>query len=111
MDVLLHAVNAAGLSTFNAVERQMSPLSHNLAGVILLHDSYGNHLESSGKTIDEDLEENNFFNAAGVLSDTWSNTVIDGYPVDSRAVPLNQEFVPPEPSAACQTNSLSFASS
>ena len=35
LDVLLHAVNAAGLSAFNAVERRMSPLSHDLAGVLL----------------------------------------------------------------------------
>ena len=37
--VLLHAVNAADLSAFNATERRMSPLSHDLAGVILPHDS------------------------------------------------------------------------
>ena len=52
------------------------------------------------KTIHEELEKKNFFKAAEVLSDIWSNTVTDGHPVDSRAVPLNQEFVPPEPSAA-----------
>jgi len=97
LDVLIHAVNAAGLSAFNAVERRMSPLSHDLAGVIFPHDSFGNHLDSSGKTIDEDLEKKNFFKAAEVLSEIWSTTVIDGHKVDSRAVPLNQEFVPPEP--------------
>ena len=47
----------------------MSPLSHDLAGVILPHDSYGNHLDSSAKTIDEDLQKKNFFKAAEVLSD------------------------------------------
>jgi len=46
LDVLIHAVNAAGLSAFNAVERRMSPLSHDLAGVIFPHDSFGNHLEN-----------------------------------------------------------------
>ena len=99
LDVLLHAVNAVGLSAFNTVERRMSLLSHDLAGVILPHDLYGNHLDSSGKSIDEDLEKKNFLNAAEVLS-IWSNNVIDGHPVDSRAVLLNQEFLPPEPSAA-----------
>lgn len=97
LDVLIHAVNAAGLSAFNAVERRMSPLSHDLAGLILPHDSYGNHLDASGKTIDEDLEKRNFLKAAETLSDVWSNTVIDGHRVDCRAVPLKQEFVPPEP--------------
>ena len=39
LDVLLHGVNAAGLSDFNPVERYMAPLSHDLAGIILPHDS------------------------------------------------------------------------
>ena len=43
LDVLLHGVNAAGLSVFNPVERRMAPLSHDLAGIILPHDSYSNH--------------------------------------------------------------------
>ena len=67
----------------------MSPLSHDLAGVILPRVSYGNHLGSSGKTIDEDFERKNFFIAAEVLSDIWSNTIIDGHPVDSRVILLN----------------------
>ena len=57
LDVLLHGVNAAGLSVFNPVERRMAPLSHDLAGIILPHDSYGNHLDESGKTIDVELEK------------------------------------------------------
>ena len=89
LDVLLHAVNAVGLSAFSAVGRRMSPLSHDLAGVILPRVSYGNHLGSSGKTIDEDFERKNFFIAAEVLSDIWSNTIIDGHPVDSRVILLN----------------------
>ena len=39
LDVLLHGVNAAGLSDLNLVERCMAPLSHDLAGIILPHDS------------------------------------------------------------------------
>ena len=66
---MFHAVNATGLSAFNTVERRMSPLSHNLAGVILSHDLFGNHLGSSGNTIDEDLKKKNFFKAAEVLSE------------------------------------------
>ena len=60
LDVFLHGVNAEGLSAFNAIERRMSPLSHDLAGVILQHDTYGNHLDNNGKTIDEDLEKKTF---------------------------------------------------
>ena len=47
LDVLLHGINAAGLLAFNPVERHMAPLSHDMAGVILQHDSYGNHLDES----------------------------------------------------------------
>ena len=94
LDVLLHGVNAAGLSAFNPVERRMAPLSHDMAGVILQHDSYGNHLDESGKTVDLELVKQNFFKAAEVLWRIWSNTVIDGHPVDSQALPQGQEYVP-----------------
>ena len=94
VDVLLHGVSAAGLSAFNPVERRMAPLSHDLPGIILQHDSYGNHLDESGKTVDLDLEKQNFFKAVKVLSDIWSRTVIDGHLVDSQALPQGQEFLP-----------------
>ena len=56
-EVVLHGVNAAGLSVFNWVERRMAPLSHDLAGLLLPHDHYGNYLDSSGKTINIKLEK------------------------------------------------------
>ena len=94
LDVLLHGVNAASLSAFNPVERRMAPLSHDIAGVILQHDSYGNHLDANGKTVDLELEKQNFFKDAEVLSRIWSNTVIDGHPVDSQALPgLDAQWV------------------
>ena len=52
LGVLLHGVNAAGLSAFNPAEKRMSPLSHDLEEIILPHDSNGNHSDESGKTID-----------------------------------------------------------
>ena len=45
----------------------MAPLSHDIAGVILKHDTFGTHLDAKGKTIDDELEEKNFFAAASVL--------------------------------------------
>ena len=42
----------------------MAPLSHDLADVILPHDHFGDHIDSSGKTIDKDLQKKNFFHAA-----------------------------------------------
>lgn len=91
LDALMHGVNAAGLSAFNPVERRMAPLSHDLAGVILPHDSFGSHLDNSMKTINLEASE--------VLSEIWSKTVIDRHPVDSEAVPLGQEFILPTPDA------------
>ena len=91
LDVLIHGVNASGLSAFNPVERRMAPLSHDLAGLVLPHDSFGNHLDASGRTIHHDLEKQNFFKAAEILSDVWSNTVIDGCTVDAKAMPTGQE--------------------
>lgn len=97
LDVLLHGVNAAGLSAFNPVERRMAPLSHDLAGIILPHDSFGHHLDSSGKTIDQELEVKNFQKAAEVLSEVWKKTVIDGYPVDCKALSVGNAYEPPAP--------------
>ena len=44
LDVLLHSVNAVGLSAFNPTESSMGPLSRDLAGVVLPHNYFGNHL-------------------------------------------------------------------
>lgn len=93
LDALLHGVNAAGLSAFNPVECRMAPLSHDLSGLILLHDSYRNHLDASGKTIDLELEKQNFFKAAKVLFEVWSNMAIDGCKVDCQTALLGQEYV------------------
>ncbi|XP_047144174.1 uncharacterized protein LOC124817793 [Hydra vulgaris] len=97
LDALLHGVNAAGLSAFNPVERRMAPLSRDLAGIVLPHDFFGNHLDSSGKTIDYELEVENFQKAADVLSQVWEKTVIDGYPVHCQAVPVGKAYEPPIP--------------
>ena len=42
------------------VERRMAPLSHDLAGVVLPHDTYGTHLNDRNETIDKELEVKNF---------------------------------------------------
>lgn len=99
LDVLLHGVNAAGLSAFNPCERRMAPLSHDLAGVVLPHDTYGSHLDKQGKTVNEELEKKNFHSAAEALALVWSDTVIDGHAVDAKAVAIGQAFEPPTPDA------------
>lgn len=66
-------------------------LSKELAGVILPHDHFGTHLYHNNQTINEDLELKNFEHAGGVLSELWSNLVIDGHPVVA-------EYIKEEPS-------------
>ena len=38
----------------------MAPLSNELAGVVLPHDSFGSHLDASGWTTDGNLKRQNF---------------------------------------------------
>lgn len=75
MDAIFVATHAPGQSAFNAVERRMAPLSHDLSGLVLPHQYYGSHLDKSGKTIDAELEKLNFKKAGETLADVWSNTV------------------------------------
>ena len=72
----------------------MAPLSHDLAGIVLPHDHFGNHLDSSGKTIDQEMEEKNFQKAAEIVSEVWEKTVTDGHPIDCRAVPVGNTHEP-----------------
>ena len=59
----------------------MAPLSKQLSGVILLHDAFHNHLDSQGRTIDEELEKKNFASAGETLASILSEMVIDKHPV------------------------------
>ena len=75
----------------------MAPLSHDLAGIILPHDTFGDHLDGNGNTIDQELEEKNFYAAADALSEIWSRTVIDKHPVYCETVKKGSQFIPNEP--------------
>ena len=86
--VLLHEVNAAGLFLF----RRMVLLSNDLAGIFLLYDHFGNHLDPSGKAIDGEMEEKNFQKIPEVLSEVWEKTVIDGASVNCRVVPVGSLY-------------------
>ena len=57
-----------------------------MAGVILPHDTFGTHLDNQGKTIDFDLERENFVAAGKVLANVFSNLKIDGHEVQARYV-------------------------
>ena len=69
MDVLITFTHAPGNSAFNFVERRMAPLSKELAGVVLPHEHYGSHLDSSGRTTDKELEKENFRHAGQTLAE------------------------------------------
>lgn len=74
----------------------MAPLSHELAGLILLHDHYGSHLDSL-VTTDEKLELKNFEYAAETLAEVWSNMIIDSFSVTAEYVKPESITEEPEP--------------
>lgn len=86
LDACLIATNAPGRSAFNRVERRMAPLSKELTGVILPHDTFGTHLDSQGRTIDVELEKENFKKAGESLADIWNGLVIDKHPVCAKYI-------------------------
>ncbi|KAE8742067.1 hypothetical protein FOCC_FOCC012394 [Frankliniella occidentalis] len=78
----------------------MAPLSKVLSGVILPHDRFGTHLDASSRTVDKDLERQNFKHAGEVLAEIWSSLVIDKHPVKAEYVePGSEEELPSEPPA------------
>ena len=68
-DYLIAACSAAGISTFHFIEWRMAPLSKELAGIVLPHDSFGTNLIENGKTIDDVKELQNFGKAWETLSE------------------------------------------
>ena len=63
----------------------MFHLSKELTGIVLPVDKYGSHL-SNGKTIDLELEQQNFEFAGNLLCETWNTLKIDGYDVVSEYI-------------------------
>ncbi|CAG8469436.1 7293_t:CDS:2 [Dentiscutata erythropus] len=101
LDTIIMVCYASHQSAFNPVERQMAPLSYDLAGIILLHDTFESNLDAQLKTSDEELEKYNFKVARDVLISVWENTIIDGYPVLVKYIePSEESYCPNEKSAA-----------
>ena len=67
----------AGYSPFSPCERRMAPLSKQLTGVVLDHQHYGSHLNSSRETIDDKLELKNFQNAGERLAHLFADMKYD----------------------------------
>ena len=59
----------------------MSNPKKELSCVILPHDHFSTHLDHSSKTIDVELELQNFEYPGEILAELWSKLVIDDYPV------------------------------
>nr|XP_047146663.1 uncharacterized protein LOC124819251 [Hydra vulgaris] len=91
LDGMFVATNAPGRNAFNRVERRMAPLSHDLAGIILLFNHFGSHLNSREETTDKLMEKANFAKAGEVLAQIWSSTVIDGFETISEYKEPNSE--------------------
>ena len=91
LDAIFIVTNAPGRSAYNRVERRMAPLSRELTGVVLPYDSCGTHLDSSGKTVDINLEKDNFKKAGEILAEIWSAVCIDGHEVVAKYIDPNNE--------------------
>lgn len=100
LDAIFLATNAPGRSAYNRVERRMAALSRELAGVLLPHDYFGNHLNTQKETVDETLELKNFKYAGEALADLWSKVVIDKF--DTKA-----EYIDPEHSVIDENSIIS----
>ena len=70
-DFLMVTTHAPGNSAFNFVERRMAALSKELAGIELHHDHCGSHLDTAGRTLDDDLERQNFRHAGETLAEVY----------------------------------------
>ena len=81
LDAVFVFTHSPGSSAYNPVERRMTPLSKDTAGIILHFDTFGNHLDVSNKTIDSELETKNFEAARRILGEIWSESIIDNHPV------------------------------
>ena len=66
----------------------MYHLSKEMTALVLPFETFGSHLNSGGETIDEALEKENFKAAGGILSEIWSNLVIDEHTVKAEYIEM-----------------------
>ena len=89
----------AGYSPFSPCERRMAPLSRQLTTVILDHQHFGSHLNSSRITVDLELERKNFSHAGNRLADLFAEMVLDGHETFAKYVTPSQDKDNPNLSA------------
>ena len=94
LDAIFICTNAPGRSAFNRVERRMAPLSRELSGVVLDHEHFGSHLDNNKRTTNPELEKKNFAHAGEILSNIWSQMIIDNFNVYAEYIePGKQESI------------------
>ena len=91
-DGIFIATNAPGQSKYNRCERIMSRLTKEMSMLVIPHDTFGNHLDADGNTIDEELELKNFGHAGRVLAEVWSGLVINNFNVVSEYQEPDEEL-------------------
>lgn len=50
----------------------MAPLSREISGLMLFYGHYGSHFVENGRTIDEEMEQNNFVYDGKTLTEIWN---------------------------------------
>ncbi|CAG8748294.1 19625_t:CDS:2 [Cetraspora pellucida] len=63
-------------SAYNSVERAMCTLSGKLVGITLSIDTFGSHLDSQDKVINQELAKKNFCHTGETLCTLWSRDLI-----------------------------------
>jgi hypothetical protein len=90
LDALIIFNQAPGQTLYNTVERRLSPMVQDLAGLILPYDHFGTHLNDVGLTEHAELEKENFKLTGDVLAEVWSMNVLDEHSVVA-------EYIKPSP--------------
>ncbi|CAG8718989.1 4968_t:CDS:2, partial [Dentiscutata erythropus] len=92
LDTIIMACFAPHQSASNPVERRMAPLSHDLASMILPHDTFELHLDSQLRTVDEKLENKPHSICAASMSISDNTTHFSGFLL---SVLMERKLIPP----------------
>lgn len=68
----------------------MAPLSREVTGVVLLHDSFTTYLDSNSRTVDVNLEKDDFNKTEEILASV-SSVYIDGHEVVAKYIDPNND--------------------
>ena len=71
----------------------MTPLSKTMSGILLSHEMFETHLDSSRKTIGTNLEKRYFKTAGEILAKVWEEIVLDNFPVVANMSKMLQKIL------------------